>query len=227
MNNPEQVARGNRIKSVRMLCGLTRKGFASFSKISIPTLRSWEEPEHSRNGLTQKGAQRLSEAFYKYGIICTAEWLYWGKGFAPKIIDAQNNSIISIENEDAYWSDDEAIIKDVEAFKIHNKDSIVSMVQDTAMLPFFCLGDFVGGQRFYDKQIESLIGLNCIIESTSDIFIRKIVEFISHNIFIISSLNYRDPVLQRVAIDSAAEIIWHRKRATVRHIPKQKVSYAE
>lgn len=211
-------ARGNRIKSARMLGGLSRRKFASVSKISLPTLRSWEEPSIGRGGLTENGAQRLSAAFLQHGIVCSTEWLLSGKGSSPKFLESTEQSIIEIEDESIFWNEDESIIRDIEAFKKHNAEAIVALIQDAAMVPFFSLGDFVGGYRLYGDRISYLVGLNCIIETQGNILVRKIAKKYTDDLFELSPINLQIEHPKIVTIESAAEIIWHRKRSSIRHI---------
>lgn len=207
---------GNRIKSARMLCGLNRTQFANSVGISIATLRAWEEPSKNRKGLTHKGAARLVQAFIKHDIDCTEEWLMKGKGVGPKLI---TNSFKNVLNsiDDQSWNEEEAVFKDLNSFKENNLNAIVAIVNDNSMLPFYAYGDYVGGTKISGKKIMSLIGLNCIIETQDTIFIRKIA-MKNDDSYTLVSLNQDStviiPVINDIKIISAAEIIWHRKRAT-------------
>jgi hypothetical protein len=212
----DPIAIGNRIKSTRMLSGKTRKSFALESGISLPTLRFWEEPpESGRSGLTDKGADRLIEAFHECGIQCTKDWLLYGKGFGPKLIKTDLSDFF--EQIDFYLDEEHALLKDIENFKETNLESIVAIIPDDSMLPLFASGDYVGGIKKYHDDINKLIGLNCIIEFKDKILVRKLIAGESTNTFSLIILNHDsptlDPVILNVRPNYAAEIIFHRWRS--------------
>ena len=82
--------KGKRVRSARMLTGLTRKKFEEKYKIHENTLKSWESPKQSQQGLTEKGAKRLIEALKNESINCTVEWLMTGAGHGPKLTNTHS-----------------------------------------------------------------------------------------------------------------------------------------
>lgn len=209
------IAIGNRVKSARMLSGYTRKAFAEISKISMATLRIWEEPTSNRGGLTEKGALRLIEALNVCGIYCTKKWLLFGLGPGPNLINNPDRFKIKIEAPDVTWGEDESIIQDIESFKRNNVDPIVAIITDNSMSPKFNRGDYVGGSRVYKNAIENLIGCLCIVGLKEKTLIRRITAT-KKSKYTLCSINQdpiiTDPVITEVEIIYAAEIVWHRWR---------------
>lgn len=204
-----------RVKSARMLTGLSRKDFSQFG-ISAPTLSSWESITSSRQ-LTEKGANRLVQALYKAGVNCSVNWLLNGVGAGPSLIDnpihsTNDNTIVS-------WSEEESIFREIEFFKEINASPTVLLVQDKGMEPFFNRGDYVAGNKKYGDDIDSLKGLNCIIETNeNEFYVRRLEEGRQKGLYTLSCLtidkDITNIILTDVAIKSAAEIVWHRKRST-------------
>lgn len=73
--------RGQRVRSVRGLSGLSRNEFSKLTGISSSTIQSWEDAK--AGGLTRRGAEKLSLAFVKIGILVTAEYFLSGNGVIP------------------------------------------------------------------------------------------------------------------------------------------------
>lgn len=210
------TAIGSRVKGARMMTGLTRKDFSLSSKISIATLRSWEEPGEGRRGLTRKGSLRLADALLSHGVHCISEWLLTGEGPGPQLIthfdttSPENNEIVS-------WSEEESILRDVESFKQNNPSPVIMLVTDEQMSPIFNLGDYVGGSKVSGNKIQGLIGSISILETDRGLLLRRLVSRISENKYVISSVC--DKVVDisiepsTVEVISAAEVVWHRWRS--------------
>lgn len=216
-DNPVSV--GNRVKSARMLTGHSRQAFAAVSNISMATLRAWEEPTTGRFGLTKKGAKRFIHALNEFGIYCTEDWLLCGHGHGPNII--QTSSEKKFDENEVTWGEEEAILKDINAFKKNNPDPIVAIVTDGSMLPLFSYGDYVGGCKVYEEDIKKLIGMNCIVKMQDKALMRRLSSF-SENGYTLTSLNQEstvvDPVITGAVLKFAAEIVWHRWRKKIKDI---------
>lgn len=213
---------GNRIKSVRMLAGYSRKAFAEKSGISGATLRAWEEPVQKRNGITQKGAIRLVQGLQESGISCTLEWLLEGKGPGPSLLNSNPINVSTDAKLEISWNEEESIFKDIESFKINNPNPIVAIITDGSMLPFYSYSDYVGGSKKTGNEIASLVGLNCIIELEDLTIVRRITSSNSQGKYTVRALNIdpsvTQPVIENVEILSAAHIIWHRSRQRLKTI---------
>ncbi len=214
-------ATGNRVKSARMLTGCTRKAFSEKTGISAATLRVWEEPLAGRSGITKKGAERFTLILQSCGIYCTVEWLLLGKGPGPTLLNVDKETIFK-NIEPITWGEEEAIFKDIEAFKANNPNPIVAIVTDGSMIPFYSYGDYVGGVKRTGQEINALIGCNCIIELPKITIVRKISLINNLGRYTLSALNIDssiiNPVITDTEIISAAKIIWHRSREQVKSI---------
>ncbi len=210
----DPISIGKRVKSARMLSGLSRGEIAEKYGISLPTLRAWENPPSGKGGLTQKGAIRLVEAFKCAGVVCDVKWLLLGIGRGPTLA----NVISQFGNElPIICDEEESILNEIECFKENNSDSIVVIVKDDGMSPLYNIGDYVGGSKMYNNDIEKLEGLDCIVESLDDeIFIRKLNKGRYANLYTLSCTNPMNDNVRPLIIDlplkSAAEIVWRRKR---------------
>ena len=197
---------GGRIKLARNMLGLTRKLLEDRHDISVNTLQSWES---DKNSLTEKGAKKLSEVFVRLGLLCTEDWLLTGKGQIPILLQ----DISALPNE---MNEDLCILREIEAFKALNPDPIVVIINDDGMEPIYSIGDFVGGNKKTNQQIEDLIGNNCIIETfQGDTMVRKLLKGSkeqSYNLACINITTNQQPVIPDIKIRFAARIVLHRKK---------------
>lgn len=210
--NPTAI--GNRVKSARMLSGLTRTAFFQKTGISAATLRIWEEPNEGRNGLSSKGVKRLILALGTCGVHCSEEWLLNGLGAGPKLINLAPDNLFKERQKNNLWTEEESILKDIDAFIQNNLDATVSLITDNSMMPLFSIGDYVGGSKKRGGDIKKLVGLNCIIELQEKTIIRRISGVNENNRFTLTAINHdtgpEEQVIINVEIKSAAEIVWHR-----------------
>jgi len=216
MNTSKRQApslRGDRVKSVRILSGHTRKSFFEHFGIPIATIRSWEEPPTNRCGITKNGATRMCEAVHRCGLLCSPEWLLYGEGPGPTMIRLPQRKP---QRELFTWNQEESIIKDIKSFKKHNPEAIVATIPDSTMTPFYHLGDYVAGIRRQGKDIKHLVGFNCIVEVNNQTLVRRMVEVDDDNLCTLSgtNLNAKVPqlIMSNIKVVSAAQIVWHRTR---------------
>lgn len=206
---------GKRIKTARMLAGLSRKQLEEKFYVSASTLQSWEI---GRNPLNEKGAKRLVEIFSKNDLICSVEWLLYGVGTHPKTSDelkfitSSKHGIIEPVN----WNDEISIQKEIETFYIVNHDAVVLLVNDDGMEPAYAIGDYVGGKKRYREKISTALGMNCIVQFNEQISLVRRLKSGSrsglYNLFCINpDATAQEPVICDVNLIFAAPIIWHRK----------------
>lgn len=80
-----RTARGLRLKSIRQSLRLSRRAFSEKFGVSVYTLQNWEV--NKNHGLTEVRARQLVHIFKEAGIHCNYEWLMYGTGDAPRIVD--------------------------------------------------------------------------------------------------------------------------------------------
>lgn len=204
---------GNRVKSARALSGHTRSSFAAASKISMATMRAWEEPPQGRSGLTNKGAARFIKALNENGIYCTETWVLYGLGPGPKIISTSPADFFA---EDAItWGEEESLLRDIASFKENNPNPVVAIITDGGMLPFYAYGDYVAGSKREGADIKQLLGLDCIVKTPTRVMVRRISS-VENFKYVLTPINQDSalstPILPNIHIEYAAEIVWHRRR---------------
>lgn len=228
--NLDLESSARRIKSIRMFLGMSRKKFESITGISMGTVRAWES---GQNPLTLKGAERLEKTLQSYDINCKREWLLHGYGESPFIHSIQKNDLktpmIPVKNprninnniiSNDFLKENETVLKEVEFFKQVNTNSITLMVSDDGMEPFYCIGDFIGGNKF-NTNLDRFIGLNCIVQTKDGyVLCRRLGKnhlTNQYNLFCVNSMTkIMEPTIYNVDIQFVAEIIFHRKKSTIR-----------
>jgi transcriptional regulator with XRE-family HTH domain len=221
INIDQAVDIGRRVKSSRMLAGLSRKDLNEKYKISAATLRSWEDPEGTgKNGLTKKGAIRLINALKDAGVACSVSWLMTGRGSGPTL---KNESFCSFELPNITWDEEESIFQEIEYFKQINNSSIITLINDTGMEPIYEKNSYVGGIKVFGYEIDNLVGLNCIVESKNHgVLVRRLQRDTTEGKYrlmcINPSIEIKKPIITDLELESAAEIVWHRKRSTRRGV---------
>jgi transcriptional regulator with XRE-family HTH domain len=197
---------GGRIKLARNMLGLTRKDLQERFDISVNTLQSWES---DKNILTDKGARKLNETFIRLGLLCSEDWLLTGRGTVPILL--QGSSILPNE-----MNEDICILREIEAFKAINPNPVVVIIDDNGMGPIYSIGEFVGGNKKTNLQIEELIGENCIIETMQgDTLVRKLLRSSKaqlYNLVCVNIATDQQPIIPDIKIRSAAKIVLHRKK---------------
>lgn len=214
-------SRGKRLKSLRMLADLSRKALEKQYQISASTIQSWEDGK--AGGLTEKGALRVTVALRNEGVQCSTEWLLYGAGIGPQLTDKEHSWLGESPAEYAHaiaegrGIDEAAIMQELLIFRIHNPNAIDMMVIDDAMAPHYNIGDYVGGKRRVQQEIDSLINEDCIIETdTGEIMLRRLKKGAKEGTYSLYSINpYSSlpyPTLYDIKIISAAPAIWHRRK---------------
>jgi len=213
-------AKGRRLQRVRNLAGWNRKELVEKAAINLNTLRGWETG--LATGLSKKGAQRILQAVETEGVICRYEWLMNGVGPGPRVID-----VMELNSEDeihpvvtkpiSQAAEEKQIIKELEFFRIGNKDSIELIVSDDGLAPFYKIGDYVAGIKRYGKQIKTLLDQDCIVQTQSgNILLRKFKagsEKDRYNLVCTNTdTSVKEPVQYNVTLTAAAPVIWIRRR---------------
>lgn len=212
-SGPEK--RGQRLKSLRMMTGLSRKALEEEYHISASTIQSWEDAK--AGGLTEKGAKRAIAVFKEEGIRCGVDWLLYGIGTPPqlsnKLFDGSNERPEPIEVP----TEDRAIVNELLVFRQNNPDAVEYIITDDGMTPAFAIGDYVAGKRRLAPHLETVIGKNCIIETRdNEILFRRVKAGSRPGLYTLTCVNpdtsVRDITLYDREIISAAPVIWHRKK---------------
>lgn len=232
--NPQ--ARGRRLRSLRKMTDLSRKMMAEKYNLSAGTLQGWEDGRYG--GLTEKGSRKVLNALRSEGIQCSFDWLMYGVGMGPQISDIlymdeqqkTNNQEDKVSHPDKVEQD---IRDEILLFRQHTSDAIDVIIGDDAMLPFYNFGDIVGGKRRFEDDIATLIGQDCIIQTTlGETLVRRLRAGTTGQRFTLTSINPETnvikPTLYDIELLSAAPISWIRRKDSVSNdaniVPKRTFS---
>jgi HTH-type transcriptional regulator, cell division transcriptional repressor len=211
-------ARGKRLKSLRMMAGLSRKALEIEYNVSASTMQSWEDAK--AGGLTEKGAKRAIEVFRQEGIRCTVDWLLFGIGLPPQLSDKLFQQQMQLQEaiEDRIEiTEERAIVNELLAFRQHNPNAVEFIVPDDGMMPLYHKGDYVAGKRRYQEAIDKVLGMDCIIETKeNEVLLRRIKAGSRPGVYTLICLNPNTNVTEFALHDrevlSAAPVIWVRRK---------------
>jgi transcriptional regulator with XRE-family HTH domain len=150
MEKKDEPSAASRIKSLRLMSGLSRRDFCLKHNISENTLTAIELDKLK---LSQKQLYKLLEAFHQDGISCSEEWVISGEGQFPYLekYGKERNQNIELN-----------IFEDLSFIKKNRHNVIVVCVEDNAMEPYYKIGDYLIG--LYIDDISSLSGQKCLVK---------------------------------------------------------------
>ena len=157
-------ARAARLKRLRNLANLTRSEMCGTGEININTLKGWEIGRYG--GLPLDGAQKVITRIAKEGVTSTIDWLLYETGMGPVISDITSKNHQESDTKQTESIEDEDVLIQAELlyFKQFYKDTIDYAVKDDGMAPQYQVGDTVAGIKHYGTSIDSLIGMDCIVQ---------------------------------------------------------------
>lgn len=210
------LARGHRLRSARMLSGLSRNDFGGKIGISANTLTTWEAPRAQNTGLSSKGAKRVIAGLKKLGIDCGYDWLFNGIGTGLSVPNYAGIKVTTrFGTPEAEHEDSLSILHEAEFFKQLHPDAVVIVIMDDGLEPRYSPGNYVGGRWYAQEKLIEAAGHCCIIETEDGLtfsrFLSQIADdktctFSCTNPFTTVSL----PVQYHVRVNRVAKIVWHR-----------------
>lgn len=215
-------ARARRLESLRGLTRLSRQDFAKKCGVKPGSFQNWEGPRFG--GLTEKAAKKILRGIKNLGIHCTLEWLMYGIGPGPQIDERLylSDSVLSVRESSGptyFTSDDEIqrIAKELLLFRQHYSDVIDYIIRDDGMEPFYKIGEYVAGNISQHKDIENLVGMDCIVKTIDgDVLLRNLKKGSSQDRYTLVCTNphttVEKPTLYDVELLAAAPILWLRRR---------------
>lgn len=212
INKYDNRTPGNRLKYIRSILRVSRSYMQE--KYSLPevTLKSWE---NGTTKLTQSGVQRCVEAYRNEGLIVSEDWVMEGIGLDPKSTVTVSHYFATPTKQEISFEDDElAMVRDANFFKESHPNTVVMLVSNDDMRPFYLPGDYIGGKMRYGDKIELSVNKDCIIYlKNGERYFRRLIKSISGN-YNLTCLNPNEttaePVLFNVDIEGVAPVIWHR-----------------
>jgi len=203
-----------RLKAARSLAGYgNRKDFCSQFDIPYDTLDAWER---GKNPLTLKGAKRIVDALKSVGICCSEDWLMHGKGFFPRPLKEVIPHIsIDSSNTLNLFEQYLNLAAEISTFITLNEDSIITIIKDETMLPFYEKGNYVGGLKLQRKDLRKAINKRCIIEFLDgQITVGQLLK-LNASSYKVRALNKNvdiEHVIEKPSLEiaSVAPVLWHR-----------------
>lgn len=213
-------AKGERVKRIRHLANLSREELCADCEINLATLISWEVGRFG--GLSQKGAMRLIARVAKEGVFCTPDWLLYEVGAGPQVIaDYKKVAQVDVLDQEPLlpknFDESTVIVEELMMFRKLNKHAMDYIIDDDAMLPFYNIGDYVGGTKRLGEKARALINLDCIVQiKDGRIMMRRLQAGPRANTYNLVGVNLQsktsNTIIYDVEIHSAAPIIWHRRK---------------
>lgn len=211
MDGLKKVA--ERLKAARSLAGYNnRRDFCTHFGLPYDTIDAWER---GKNPLTLKGAKRIIDSLKSVGIYCSEEWLIEGTGVSPRsfqeafpMINLNPSESLSVFEEHL------GLAAELSTFTTLNRNSILTLIRDDSMLPFYAEGDYVGGIRLPKGDQEEALHKRCIVEFPENSIAVGQFEKVNGN-YRVSPLNKdaQTEIIEDVPpmnIVSVAPIVWHR-----------------
>lgn len=198
-----KIERAQRIRQARQMLRLTRIDLISMG-IPKGSLQSWEDAR--RNGLTLKGAMRLSEVFKEAGLVVTPEWLMEGQAPGPV---AAPKTLRDLELKPVLLGQDATkLARDMLHLLYAEGGPIIdAILPHDGLAPAYYTGDCVAGLRLADNEITKALGKACIVHTKQgQLYIGCLSEG-KAGTYQISQHGEREP--QAIQIYSAAPIIFH------------------
>lgn len=193
---------GLRIKSCRVLTGLTQEDFGHSSGIPVPSIKTWEF------GMVIPrlvGLKKYCDILKNFGLSVTTDWILFGIGTGPTyFLEQQNNSIA---DSSSVLSDKIDNLKDIfECSCIKNKENpIIVEVSDNEMSPYYCLGDIIGGVL-----LDSNFNITCrkpfLVNLGNGLYAPRFLQIIDDEFFIYSLENLS---IKKINRNNFAAIRWH------------------
>lgn len=153
LSTPEE--RAKRLIKLRNMANLSRQAISQDINCSIETYKSWELARFG--GLSLNGAKKVIAKINQENIICTLDWLFYGKGIGPYILPFLGDDKSSDQKAD--------ILDEISFFSSKYKNAIFTQIQDDAMSPIYEKSDYIAGIKLEKDAIKDLIGSACIVQT--------------------------------------------------------------
>lgn len=203
---------GKRVRIAITLCGMKLPAFGNKFRISFSHLYAIEKGERA---LTQKIAEKIASGVRQEGYACTVKWLLKGEGIPPLKEEIKGGELDESGAILSALSPEIKIMKEAAFFQQLYSNSIISCILDNGMEPFYAIGDYVGGS--FSENLKDAIGKDCIIiTQEGEQLIRRLLKGSKRGLYTLVCINPQTkktpPILFDHAIQTAAPIVWHRRR---------------
>ncbi|MBA3537196.1 MAG: hypothetical protein H0T84_11400 [Tatlockia sp.] len=202
-------ARAGRLRKIRNLANLSRKGICDKEEINFNTYKGWELARFG--GLPVDGAEKVIKRVAKENVICSMDWLLYGRGQEPYLLPKGTNL-----ND---LNDESLILKEILLFQSFHPDVIYTQIQDDALAPQLMPGDYVAGIKMVHSDIVKAVNQFCIVElANGDIAVRYLKQGQNIGEFQLLATNISSSIGFNFSIESelksAAPIVRHYRTPT-------------
>lgn len=192
---------GFRIRSCRVLTGLTQEDFGNSYGFPVPSLKTWEFGAVIPR---LDGLKKYCQALRSFGLFVTTDWLLFGDGTGPTYYLEQRHVL----NEPSGISPTESgALKEVfeNACRKNKENAIVVEIDDDEMAPYYCCGDTIGGillesGAFQNTKKPVLVRLNSVK------FAPRFLHVVDGEFFICS---IKTPAIEKIKLESFGFIKWY------------------
>jgi transcriptional regulator with XRE-family HTH domain len=201
MTNNEEI--GKRIRLIRRMIGITRQNLSAKYNIEYATIALWET---GKTTITDKVIHQCVQFFLTEGVHCSFEWIKFQKGEEPKIVSKGISIVDHLKKQDVFKQEIQFFL-DIEAYKEHNKNSILHQIKNNAMSPLLNVGDIAGGPVI--KKSEDIIKAHarmCILSIEENKFMVRHF-FIRKNKYILTAENTGSEVINPIVLKEKPLVI--------------------
>lgn len=164
-------AKAERLKRLRNLTNLTRKEICDFSNINLNTYKGWELGRYG--GLPADGAEKIVNQALKSGVICTTDWLLYGKEPPPSLLPPKNAQ--ESESEERPLTPLNLIEKEFSIFQSACQSAVLEKIVDDSVAPNFKKGDYVAGVKKFNQEMDLAIDELSIVETRDG---KKLIRYV-------------------------------------------------
>lgn len=208
-------ARAERLRRVRNLANLTREAMCLNSELNANTLKGWEIARYG--GLPQDGAEKVVARVAQEGVTVTTDWLLYEIGVGPQVITdfkkakadkKKKTQPLTLQHEE------QLIINELMLFRSQFSHAVDFKVADDAMEPYYKPGEYVAGVKRFGKNIRTLVGRACIVQTANGITLLRVVrDGQTPDRYTLMCFNTQttaqEPILYNVELTSAAPVARH------------------
>ena len=201
---------GDRIRTLRRLCKLSRRKMAQTYHLSEPTIRSWELGVST---ISNRLLEKLIHAFHQEELHVTKNWILNGDSPEPSFMkSASPDYFTSSMTHLPHVTIDPGIQNEINTFVKNSPDRIV--IKAKADFSFIEKGDILGGHMVKQNNLSHHSGRLCLVhDKHKDTF--QITYLINHEntVFCVDEpLIKKTSHLKKIStLKSYAPIIWIRK----------------
>lgn len=202
--NASAEARGERLRKIRNLANLSRKNLCNSDEVKLNTYKGWELARFG--GLPVDGAARVIKRVAQERVVCSSDWLLYGKGREPYILP-QHTELAEID-------DNGLILREISVFQSLYPNATYLQIADDALAPYYNEGDYVAGIKYFGSSISTITNTPCIVELINgQTLVRYLKQGADPKRFLLLPMNLNSTVLNSQLIECelnfAAKIIRH------------------